>query len=195
MYNSSCKEELKSNVVGKYYNSIEYTNHNVQHVSSEGKNDENLEKSLSKVPPIEIKLYKRRFLMLFLASFCSMMNAVPQFQFSVIADIVACYYGVSVNAADWTSIVYMVIFLPLVFPVMFLMDKKGLRYTVLGGGFLNCLGKILENYYYINLFNRLDSKFFEIIEIFIITNTLKRFRSQLKISQIKNLDLKKKFVK
>ena len=138
MYDSSSRAELKSNVVGRYYNSMEYTNHNFQTASSE-----NLEKSLCKIqlpPQPEIKLYKRRFFMLFLASFCSMMNGVPQFQFAVIADIVACYYGVSLNAADWTSIVYMVAFLPLVFPVMYLMDKKGLRYTVLGGAFLNCLG-------------------------------------------------------
>lgn len=137
------KKDLKSSLPGRYYNSVDYSNHNFQGINFDGKNGENLEKSTSKrSSSLVIKTYKRRFAMLFLASFCSMMNAVPQFQYAVIADIVACYYDVTVTAADWTSIVYMVAFLPFVFPVMYFMEKKGLRNTVIVGAFLNFLGKI-----------------------------------------------------
>ncbi|XP_054710636.1 feline leukemia virus subgroup C receptor-related protein 1-like isoform X2 [Uloborus diversus] len=91
-----------------------------------------------------IKLYKRRFLMLFIFGICSMMNGVPQFQYTVVADIVACYYNVSVSDVNWTSVVFMVAFLPLVLPVMFLMGKKGLRITLLIGGILNFTASVIQ---------------------------------------------------
>nr|XP_042910306.1 feline leukemia virus subgroup C receptor-related protein 1 isoform X2 [Parasteatoda tepidariorum] len=93
-----------------------------------------------------IKLYKRRFLMLFVFMLCSMMNGVPQYQYTVVADIISCYYGVSLNDVNWASVVYMVAFLPLVFPVMYLMDTKGLRITLVLGGVLNFLGSVVQCY-------------------------------------------------
>lgn len=144
MYDKSSpsKTELKSSMTGPYYNSMDVSNHNFMKHNCSEKTGENIEKNNRKLSSAcEIKTFKKRFLMLFLASFCSMMNGIPQFQYTVVADIISCFYGVTLTEVNWTCVVYMAAFLPLVFPVMYLMDKKGLRYTVLIGGFLNCIGK------------------------------------------------------
>ncbi|KAG8200253.1 hypothetical protein JTE90_021908 [Oedothorax gibbosus] len=92
----------------------------------------------------EIKQYKKRYFMLFLFAMCSAMNGFPQFQYTVVADIVSCYYGVEDSDISWTCVIYMVLFLPFVFPVMLLMDKKGLRITLIIGAVLNCLGSWVQ---------------------------------------------------
>ncbi|GFY73158.1 feline leukemia virus subgroup C receptor-related protein 1 [Trichonephila inaurata madagascariensis] len=135
---------LNSNVTGTKYtmNGNETCNSTV---SCNEKTVESGEKSLRKQScAAEVRLFKRRFLMLFLFAMCSMMNGFPQFQYTVVADIVSCYYRTSLNDINWTCVVYMVVFLPLVFPVMYLMDKKGLKVTLIIGAVLNCLGSWVQ---------------------------------------------------
>ncbi|XP_035232010.1 feline leukemia virus subgroup C receptor-related protein 1-like isoform X2 [Stegodyphus dumicola] len=128
--------DLNSNSFTQNYRSTEDSSYSLDNQSH--KNEIKTGRKSSTKPAV--KLYKRRFVMLFLFAICSMMNAVPQFQYTVVADIVACYYNVSLTAVNWTCVVFMVVFLPLVFPVMYLMEKKGLRVTLMTGAFLNCLG-------------------------------------------------------
>ncbi|GFU32113.1 feline leukemia virus subgroup C receptor-related protein 1 [Trichonephila clavipes] len=135
---------LNSNVTGTKYTMNGNETCNSQ-TSCNEKTVENGEKSLRKQScAAEVRLFKRRFLMLFLFAMCSMMNGFPQFQYTVVADIVSCYYHASLNDINWTCVVYMVVFLPLVFPVMYLMDKKGLKVTLIIGAVLNCLGSWVQ---------------------------------------------------
>ncbi|CAL1262771.1 unnamed protein product [Larinioides sclopetarius] len=92
----------------------------------------------------EIKLYKKRYLMLFLFALCSMMNGFPSFQYTVVANIVGCYYDVSLSAVNWTCDIHMVVFLVLVFPIMYFIDKKGIRITLIVGAVLNFLGSFAQ---------------------------------------------------
>jgi len=71
----------------------------------------------------ECKLYKRRWLMLVLFVLCSMINAVQWIQYSIISNVIIKFYKVSSFAVDFTSIVYMVTYIPLIFPASWILEK------------------------------------------------------------------------
>lgn len=80
-----------------------------------------------------------RYLMLLLFSLSTMMNGFQWIQYSVITSIIMCYYDVSVTAVNWTSVLFMLMYIPFNFPVIHLMNNKGLRYTLILGAAGNCL--------------------------------------------------------
>lgn len=69
------------------------------------------------------KVYKRRWLMLLFFVLYSASNSMQWTQFTIISDIITEYYGVSSQLVSWTSMVYMVTYVPLIFPASFLLDK------------------------------------------------------------------------
>lgn len=79
--------------------------------------------NLPSVCVMECKLYKRRWLMLVLFVMCSMVNALQWIQYSIISDVITKFYNVSNYAVDLTSIVYMVTYIPLVFPASWVLEK------------------------------------------------------------------------
>ncbi|KAG9347546.1 hypothetical protein JZ751_005114 [Albula glossodonta] len=85
-------------------------------------------------------LYYKRFAVLAVFSLYSLVNAFQWIQYSIIANIFTFYYGVSNDKIDWLSVVYMVAYVPLIFPATWLLDKKGLKITALLGAGLNCIG-------------------------------------------------------
>lgn len=86
------------------------------------------------------KLYRRRWLMVLLFSSYSLCNAFQWLQYGIISNIFIYYYGVSSLAIDWLSMSYMLAYIPLIFPVAWLLDTRGLRIIALIGSGLNCLG-------------------------------------------------------
>ncbi|XP_009985347.1 PREDICTED: feline leukemia virus subgroup C receptor-related protein 2, partial [Tauraco erythrolophus] len=50
------------------------------------------------------------------------------------------FYGVSSLAIDWLSMSYMLTYIPLLFPIAWLLDKRGLRIIALTGSALNAVG-------------------------------------------------------
>nr|CAD7201540.1 unnamed protein product [Timema douglasi] len=80
----------------------------------------------------EVQVFKKRWLMLLLFVICSTCNAAHWVQFSIISNIVTRYYGVSTLAIDWTSMVYMAAYIPLVLPAAWLLDKKVLLLQYVG---------------------------------------------------------------
>ncbi|XP_055938182.1 feline leukemia virus subgroup C receptor-related protein 2-like isoform X2 [Argiope bruennichi] len=126
---SSCKEN---------YDSTEKQNGNEQNI-------DNVDKAVKRHSCAhEIKLYKQRYLMLFLFALCSMMNGFTAFQYTVVANIVSCYFDVSLSDVNWTCDVHMVVFLILVFPVMYFMDKNGIKITLVIAAILNFLGSVAQ---------------------------------------------------
>ncbi|KAM4693794.1 choline/ethanolamine transporter FLVCR1 [Discoglossus pictus] len=91
-------------------------------------------------PKLETKLYYRRFVILGVFSLYSLVNAFQWIQYSIITTIFTQYYDVTSDKIDWLSMVYMLAYVPLIFPATWLLDKKGLRVTALLGAGLNCLG-------------------------------------------------------
>ena len=105
------------------------------------------EKSISK-DGITTQLYKRRWVILSLFVLCSMTNAYQWIHLVIITNILLRYYNESLPgdesqqtmAIEWLSMVYMLAYIPLIFPVTWLLDKKGLRWVTLLANIFNALG-------------------------------------------------------
>ncbi|XP_053612263.1 heme transporter FLVCR2 isoform X1 [Plodia interpunctella] len=87
---------------------------------------------------------KYRYFILALFVIYSASNSMQWTQYAIISDIVTNYYGVSSNLVSWTSMVYMVTYVPLIFPGSWLLDKVGLRITTIIGAFGTCAGAWLK---------------------------------------------------
>ncbi|XP_075845588.1 choline/ethanolamine transporter FLVCR1 [Microtus pennsylvanicus] len=85
-------------------------------------------------------LSPRRFVVLLIFSSYSLVNAFHWIQYSIISNVFEGFYGVSALHINWLSMVYMLAYVPLIFPATWLLDTRGLRLTALLGSGLNCLG-------------------------------------------------------
>ncbi|PWA28308.1 hypothetical protein CCH79_00019038 [Gambusia affinis] len=92
----------------------------------------------------ETRLYWRRFGVLAVFSLYSLVNAFQWIHYSIITNVFTRYYGVTSDKVDWLSMVYMVAYIPLIFPATWLLDRRGLRLTALLGAGLNCAGAWLK---------------------------------------------------
>ncbi|CAL1575254.1 unnamed protein product [Knipowitschia caucasica] len=91
-------------------------------------------------PLMETKLYLRRWLMLLIFCLFSMTNAFMWLQYSIISNIFMHFYSVDSLALDWLSMIYFLTYIPFIWPVTWLLDKRGLRDIVLVGSAFNCIG-------------------------------------------------------
>jgi len=73
---------------------------------------------------IELRVYKLRWGLLVLVILYTAVSFMQWLQYSIIANIVERYYGVSSNLVDWTSMVFMISYLVLVFPISYFMDAR-----------------------------------------------------------------------
>ncbi|XP_077408815.1 choline/ethanolamine transporter FLVCR1 isoform X2 [Vanacampus margaritifer] len=101
--------------------------------------DENDEEE-TEVRRAETKLYWHRFVVLAVFSLYSLVNAFQWIQYGIVANVFTRFYRVGNEKVDWLSIVYMLAYLPLIFPATWLLDRRGLRLTALLGSGLNCAG-------------------------------------------------------
>ncbi|KAL1770014.1 feline leukemia virus subgroup C receptor-related protein 1 [Sigmodon hispidus] len=85
-------------------------------------------------------LSPRRFVILLIFSSYSLVNAFHWIQYSIISNVFEGFFGVSALHINWLSMVYMLAYVPLIFPATWLLDTRGLRLTALLGSGLNCLG-------------------------------------------------------
>ncbi|XP_006972152.4 choline/ethanolamine transporter FLVCR1 [Peromyscus maniculatus bairdii] len=85
-------------------------------------------------------LSPRRFVVLLIFSTYSLVNAFHWIQYSIISNVFEGFYGVSALHINWLSMVYMLAYVPLIFPATWLLDTRGLRLTALLGSGLNGLG-------------------------------------------------------
>ncbi|XP_007552959.1 choline/ethanolamine transporter flvcr2b isoform X3 [Poecilia formosa] len=90
--------------------------------------------------PQPTRLYKRRWIIVFLFSSYSLCNSYQWIQYGIIGNIFMKFYNVEAFTIDWTSMIYMLTYIPLIFPVTWLLDRKGLRVIALAGTALNCVG-------------------------------------------------------
>nr|XP_061798233.1 heme transporter FLVCR2-like [Nerophis lumbriciformis] len=86
------------------------------------------------------RLYFKRWAIVFLFGAYSLSNAYQWIQYGIISNIVVKFYLVDAFAVDWLSMIYMLTYIPFIFPVTWLLDRKGLRVTALLANALNCLG-------------------------------------------------------
>ncbi|XP_060908121.1 heme transporter FLVCR1-like [Labrus mixtus] len=88
----------------------------------------------------ETKLYHRRWLMLFLFSAVSASNAFMWLQYGIISNIFMRFYNIDSLAIDWLSMIYLLTYIPLILPVLWLLENRGIRDVVLVGAAFNCIG-------------------------------------------------------
>ena len=62
----------------------------------------------------------------------------------ILPDIFTEFYSIPETTLAWTSMIYMAVFLPLVFPSMAIIENLGLRKSALLGSFFNALGASLK---------------------------------------------------
>ncbi|KAM8915703.1 choline/ethanolamine transporter flvcr2b-like [Spinachia spinachia] len=86
------------------------------------------------------RLYKTRWLIVCLFSAYSLSNAYQWIQYGIISNVLMRFYEVDGFAIDWLSMVFMLTYIPCIFPVTWLLDKKGLRVTALLANALNFSG-------------------------------------------------------
>ena len=75
----------------------------------------------------EIVFYRERWIYLLLFVFLSATNGFNWVELTIITDIVEEYYNVSTLAVTWTSMLYYVPYIPLIFPATWYLQNKGLR--------------------------------------------------------------------
>uniref|UniRef100_A0A672RMA1 FLVCR choline and putative heme transporter 2 n=1 Tax=Sinocyclocheilus grahami TaxID=75366 RepID=A0A672RMA1_SINGR len=92
------------------------------------------------VPTCNTRLYRRRWLILCLFSSYSLCNAFQWIQYGIINNIFMKFYNVSSFAIDWLSMIYMLTYIPFIFPVAWLLERKGLRVIALFAASINCVG-------------------------------------------------------
>ncbi|XP_069371664.1 choline/ethanolamine transporter flvcr2b isoform X1 [Paralichthys olivaceus] len=88
----------------------------------------------------ETKLYHRRWFMLFLFSAVSASNAFMWLQYGIISNIFMRFYNIDSLAIDWLSMIYLLTYIPLILPVLWLLEHRGIRDVVLVGSAFNCIG-------------------------------------------------------
>lgn len=76
-----------------------------------------------KGPPKEYKVFHYRWLILGTFVLYSASSSLQWTQYSIIQDTVVKYYGVSSSLVYWTTMVFSVTYIPMIFPACWLMDK------------------------------------------------------------------------
>jgi hypothetical protein len=69
------------------------------------------------------QVYKFRWVVLLLFLALSMSNAFQWIQFAIINGLVGQFYGISNGVVDMTSMIFMITYIPLIFPAMYFLDK------------------------------------------------------------------------
>ena len=99
-------------------------------------------------PRILPRVFKRRWIILAVFCLYSLSNAYQWIHLVIITNVLHRYYNASLPgtpyqqevAIQWLSMVYMLAYIPLIFPATWLLDKRGLRVCGIVATLLNALG-------------------------------------------------------
>ncbi|KAK9303050.1 hypothetical protein QLX08_005155 [Tetragonisca angustula] len=89
---------------------------------------------------LETKVYKKRWLILALYILYTGMSNAQWIQYSIIANVVSRYYGVSSTTVDWTAMSFMAYYVIFIFPATYMVDRVGFRWTNIICCGVTCLG-------------------------------------------------------
>lgn len=95
-------------------------------------------------PNNNIKVYKRRWLMLLVLTLLNLSSGMMWMSFSDIADVTSLYYKATTLQVNWLSIVFMLATILLGLPCIWLLDKHGLRTVFHIASLLNVVGSFLR---------------------------------------------------
>lgn len=93
---------------------------------------------------IGIKPTKRRYIILLLFCLYSAVNALQWIYLSSITNTLARFYQVQNMAINWTSMIYMVVYIPFVVPAIWLFEQIGMRNSILIGSMGTTIGSLMK---------------------------------------------------
>uniref|UniRef100_A0A8C4A730 Major facilitator superfamily (MFS) profile domain-containing protein n=1 Tax=Denticeps clupeoides TaxID=299321 RepID=A0A8C4A730_9TELE len=93
---------------------------------------------------LHFKVYRRRWFVLALLCLLNSSNATLWLTFAPVADETMKTLGVSLYQVNWLSMVYMVVAIPVSCGTTWMIDKWGLRITLVLGSWLNMIGSIVR---------------------------------------------------
>lgn len=88
--------------------------------------------------------YKKRWFILFILAWLNFTNGLLWISYASISDNVHSFYNVSLDTVNYLSMVFPVITIVLGLPVIWGMDRVGLRVTCIACGWLNLLSALLR---------------------------------------------------
>ena len=100
----------------------------------------------------QIQVYFKRWIILLTFCLVTFMNNFNWIEHNIIQDVTVAFYNASLpeddtdkqTAVNWLSMVYMLVYIPFVFPAMFILDQKGLKLAVLIGASLTFIGSLVK---------------------------------------------------
>lgn len=61
-------------------------------------------------------------------------------QYGIISNIFMRFYNIDALAIDWLAMIYLLTYIPLILPILWFLDNRGIRDVVLVGSAFNCIG-------------------------------------------------------
>ena len=97
-------------------------------------------------------VYAKRWTILLIFCMITLLNSFNWIEYSIVQDVIIDFYNESLpstpaerfDAVNWFSMTYMLCYIPLVFPAMFLLDRKGLKLSCMLGALLTTVGSIIK---------------------------------------------------
>lgn len=86
-----------------------------------------------------IKLYPRRWIILFIFSLISMMNEVIWISLASVSNVVKDYYRITFHQVNWLAMIFSAVYITVVGAV-FILNKFGLKVTIIAGALCNAIG-------------------------------------------------------
>ena len=110
------------------------------------------EESNNNAEEAQVKVYFKRWIVLIAFSLITLINAFNWIEYNIIQDVTISFFNQSLpsdsalqnDAVNWFSMIYMLCYIPLVFPAMFLLDRKGLKLSCILGALLTTIGAVIK---------------------------------------------------
>jgi hypothetical protein len=98
------------------------------------------------------QIYVKRWMILGVFCLITLLSAFNWIEYGIIQDVVISFYNESlpsdeakrIDSVNWLSMIYMLAYIPLVFPAMFLLERKGLRLSCVLGALLTFIGAFIK---------------------------------------------------
>ncbi|KAM4050490.1 solute carrier family 49 member A3 [Anomaloglossus baeobatrachus] len=93
----------------------------------------------------QVRLYRRRWLILAVVCVLNSSNAMLWISFAPVADLASINLKCSLDTVNYLSLVYLVISIPIGFFASWLLDTLGLNYAIIISSWLNMTGSIVRS--------------------------------------------------
>lgn len=93
---------------------------------------------------VEMKVYRYRWVQLFIFCLFTVINFMQFLQFTIIANVITKYYGVDTSLVDISGLVFFVVYIVLFLPISFLIEKYNLKVTAIVSTGLTLVGNVIK---------------------------------------------------